>query len=240
MRNNDRHYYIPLWDNVIGSIRDIHATNGNEGVGRFIMAIIEYVEKGKEPKELEHIESMAFRLISFSFEKKYKSGAPNGNNNRLKNKQLNTINQESITNQLPINQESITNQSRINQESINNQSESIPFKKEKEKEKENDKDNLNPIGFIYNSGNGGKNKFKIPTLDEVNEYITTNNLNINGKEFFYFYQSKGWKVGKNPMTDWHASAHRWNSNHNNQLSEKNQNNGNDIARPEEFISTIQQ
>ena len=34
------------------------------------------------------------------------------------------------------------------------------------------------------------------------------------EKFFYFYESKGWMVGKNKMKNWHMSAGNWNKNNN--------------------------
>ena len=31
-------------------------------------------------------------------------------------------------------------------------------------------------------------------------------------KWFNHYQSNGWKVGKNPMKDWHAAIHTWENN----------------------------
>lgn len=54
-----------------------------------------------------------------------------------------------------------------------------------------------------------KNKFKMPTLEEVNEYCKERQNNINAENFIDFYTSKGWKVGKNPMKDWKACIRTW-------------------------------
>ncbi|WP_299084853.1 YdaU family protein [uncultured Paraglaciecola sp.] len=55
-------------------------------------------------------------------------------------------------------------------------------------------------------------KFKKPTLEEVQEYFedrTQKPCNIEHEKFFDFYESKGWKVGKNPMKDWKAAVRNW-------------------------------
>lgn len=66
----------------------------------------------------------------------------------------------------------------------------------------------------YNSNNiynieEKKNKFKIPTLEEVKEYCKERQNNINAENFIDFYASKGWKIGKNPMKDWKACVRTW-------------------------------
>lgn len=56
-----------------------------------------------------------------------------------------------------------------------------------------------------------KNKrFIKPSLDEIKSYIDENNLNVNAQYWFDYYESNGWRVGKNPMKDWKACIRRWN------------------------------
>lgn len=54
------------------------------------------------------------------------------------------------------------------------------------------------------------NKFKKPTLLEVEGYIQEKALNVNAHKFIDYYESNGWKVGRNPMKDWKACIRRWN------------------------------
>ena len=57
-----------------------------------------------------------------------------------------------------------------------------------------------------------KNKrFKKPTFEQLKEYKP----NIDAQRFLDFYDSKGWMVGKNKMTDWKAAARGWESRNNN-------------------------
>ena len=55
-----------------------------------------------------------------------------------------------------------------------------------------------------------KPKMKIPpTLDEVIQFIKDNNLNVDPYQFWNFYESKGWFVGKNKMKNWHSAIATW-------------------------------
>lgn len=54
-----------------------------------------------------------------------------------------------------------------------------------------------------------RKKFQKPTIDEVNSYCLEKGYTINGQTFIDFYESKGWKVGKNPMTNWRAALSGW-------------------------------
>jgi len=50
-----------------------------------------------------------------------------------------------------------------------------------------------------------------PTLDEVTAYVGEKNLHIDPVRFWNYYESNGWKVGKNPMKSWHAACNTWNA-----------------------------
>ena len=54
--------------------------------------------------------------------------------------------------------------------------------------------------------------FSKPTHDEINKYAFDKKLNLEG--FFDYYESNGWKVGKNPMKNWEAAGRNWHKNQN--------------------------
>ena len=53
--------------------------------------------------------------------------------------------------------------------------------------------------------------FVEPTLEEVRSYMTSEGFDgvTHAPEFLDYYQSNGWKAGRNPMVDWKASARGW-------------------------------
>ena len=53
------------------------------------------------------------------------------------------------------------------------------------------------------------NKFKRPSIEEINAFCLENNLQLDPQTFIDYYDSNGWKVGKNSMKDWKATARRW-------------------------------
>lgn len=57
-----------------------------------------------------------------------------------------------------------------------------------------------------------KERFKKPTLEEVNAYCLERQNGIDASSFIDFYESKGWKVGKTPMKDWKAAVRTWERN----------------------------
>ena len=55
-------------------------------------------------------------------------------------------------------------------------------------------------------------RFKRPTLEDILSYCVERENVVEGTKFFNFYESNGWKVGKNPMKDWKAAVRNWESN----------------------------
>lgn len=52
-------------------------------------------------------------------------------------------------------------------------------------------------------------RFTPPTDAEVTAYVTEKGYHFNPAQFVPHYQSKGWKVGKEPMKDWRAACRTW-------------------------------
>jgi len=54
-------------------------------------------------------------------------------------------------------------------------------------------------------------RFVKPTIEEVSAYCAERKNGINAEAFINFYESKGWKIGKNSMKDWKAAVRTWES-----------------------------
>lgn len=52
-------------------------------------------------------------------------------------------------------------------------------------------------------------RFTPPTLDEVIAYCQERGNSVDAERFVSYYESNGWKVGKNPMKDWRAAVRTW-------------------------------
>lgn len=52
-------------------------------------------------------------------------------------------------------------------------------------------------------------RFTPPTEEEVATYVAEKGYHFNPAQFVPHYQSKGWKVGNQPMKDWHAACRTW-------------------------------
>jgi hypothetical protein len=48
-----------------------------------------------------------------------------------------------------------------------------------------------------------------PTIEEVQAYITEKGYHVDAQRFIDYYESNGWKVGRNPMKDWKATVRTW-------------------------------
>ena len=57
-----------------------------------------------------------------------------------------------------------------------------------------------------------RKRFVKPELEEIREFCFEKNINTNVDKFFYYYKSKGWKVGNSPMKDWKAAVRNWAKN----------------------------
>lgn len=52
-------------------------------------------------------------------------------------------------------------------------------------------------------------RFVKPSLDEVRAYCLERGNSVDAETFYDFYESKGWKVGNQPMKDWRAAVRTW-------------------------------
>ena len=56
----------------------------------------------------------------------------------------------------------------------------------------------------------GSSRFQKPTIEEIRQYCLEKGYNVDAEQFFNFYESKGWVVGKSPMKNWRAAVSTWN------------------------------
>ena len=56
----------------------------------------------------------------------------------------------------------------------------------------------------------GSSRFQKPTIEEIRQYCLEKGYNVDAEQFFNFYESKGWVVGKSPMKNWRAAVCTWN------------------------------
>lgn len=92
-------------------------------------------------------------------------------------------------------------------------------------ENENENRNENEIVIEDKIEKKPRAKFLPPDYNEIETYMKERNSVAGGvwpadkvvteaKKYFNYYQSNGWRVGKNPMKDWQAAARNWMNNAN--------------------------
>ena len=52
-------------------------------------------------------------------------------------------------------------------------------------------------------------RFQKPSIEEIRQYCSSRNNSVDPEQFFNFYESKGWTIGKSPMKDWRAAVRTW-------------------------------
>ena len=63
-------------------------------------------------------------------------------------------------------------------------------------------------------------RFVKPSIEEIQAYCDERNNEIDGEEFWNFYESKGWKIGKSPMKSWKSAIVTWEKSSNKKEVEK--------------------
>ena len=51
--------------------------------------------------------------------------------------------------------------------------------------------------------------FKKPSIKEIQEFIESKHYQIDAEQFYHFYESKGWMIGKNKMKSWYSALATW-------------------------------
>lgn len=72
----------------------------------------------------------------------------------------------------------------------------------KDKNKDKDKD----------KNTNSSTKFTKPCIEEIQKYCLERKNNVNPNQFYDFYESKNWFIGKNKMKDWRAAVRTWERN----------------------------
>ena len=54
-----------------------------------------------------------------------------------------------------------------------------------------------------------RKRFEKPTLSEIKAYCIERGNKVDAQHFFDYYESNGWKVGKNSMKNWQAAIRTW-------------------------------
>lgn len=82
------------------------------------------------------------------------------------------------------------------------------------KNADNDNDNDNDINIVLDQKTKKPKRFIKPPVDDVRQYMAELSMNDMSQRFVDYYESNGWKVGKNPMKDWKAAVRTWKQQNN--------------------------
>lgn len=55
----------------------------------------------------------------------------------------------------------------------------------------------------------GSSRFQKPSVEEIRQYCISRGNKVDPEQFFNFYESKGWMVGRSHMKDWMAAVRTW-------------------------------
>ena len=176
---------------------------------KFYDAITDYVFKGIEPDDV--VVSALLATIKPDLDKRDTRGGTREGAGRkskiIKNNQKNQIDyfekneNQNKSNEIKVNQNDLQKERKEPKESkniYNNPENNKLFSSPSFDNQTDIEDFIKP-----------QKKFQKPTIDEVNSYCLEKGYTINGQTFIDFYESKGWKVGKNPMTNWRAALSGW-------------------------------
>jgi len=174
--------YIPLFLDFNESTQDLT----DEECGRLVRSIIDYANGKEYESRLTGAEKIAFRFLKGAIDRnqaisevRAKAGA-----SRSK-KEQNSANE---------NKSEQTEANSINKKRIT-------------KNKEQKTNTNNEVAATAASG-----RFVKPTVEEVRAYIIERNDVLTPQDadtFINFYESKGWKIGSQPMKDWKAAIRTW-------------------------------
>lgn len=69
--------------------------------------------------------------------------------------------------------------------------------------------NNSPSTSLSPSTSTSIKRFVRPSIEELNNYIDEKGYDVDAEQFIAFYDSNGWKVGKNPMKSWKGAVTTW-------------------------------
>ena len=56
-----------------------------------------------------------------------------------------------------------------------------------------------------------RKNFVKPTVEEIAAFCKEKKYTVSAQQFFNYYESNGWKIGRNAMKSWQAAVQNWNA-----------------------------
>ena len=217
-------FYRSFYEGIKELPRDIQ--------GEVLTAIMEYGLNGVTTENQKQITKAMFALIkpqldanNQRFENGKKGGRPKANCNQTETETKPKQNRNKTNHEPNVN---------VN-DNVNDNISFLEKKKQKndvavsDLENENSESPIETLQIPKEQSGGGRKKFTIPTPEEVQAYCDERKNGILGQQFCDFYDSKGWRVGSQPMKDWKAAVRTW------EMRRKDQSPS--ITQPQSQIST---
>ena len=151
----------------------------DEECGRLVRAIVEYANGNDCESKLCGAERIAFRFLKGTVDR---------------NQAISEVRRQARQGKT---QQKETNDNKKEQKEQNSQPKNNNKNKNKNKNENKDDESDPP------------KRFAPPTVEEVTAYCRERKNGVNPERFIDFYASKGWKVGNQPMKDWHAAVRTW-------------------------------
>ena len=201
----------------------------NEDKWEAIAAILRYGLKG-EISGLNAIGQFALAMAKGQIdtnlarrESGRKGGAPKNNLNASKNnqkqpkttknnqKQPNNVNDNDNVNKEKENKEKVIQKENKEKKIIKEIKENIIEDNVKEKEKNTlfTEPTIETFSGEERKIAPKERRFVKPTIAEIAAYCRERNNGVEATAFYDFYESKGWKVGNQPMKNWQAAVRTW-------------------------------
>lgn len=66
-----------------------------------------------------------------------------------------------------------------------------------------------PNGKAGNTTGTRARQFAKPSIEEIRDFVRSDSISVDAGCFYNYYESNGWKVGRNQMKDWKAAVRTW-------------------------------
>ena len=192
----------------------------HEECGRLVLAIAEYIRHDIEPPRFEGAAKAIAGLIFYEISRKKRDRE---RQIMRREKQENVQDMffdadKSVTRTVQERDKNVTRNVQELQEKVKEGEKEKEKEKRTKKEIEKAKDQESPKEILppaYAAPKGATpteekvKRFVKPTLEEVREYCRSRNNSVDAERFISYYESNGWRVGRNPMKDWKAAVRTW-------------------------------
>ena len=177
----------------------------DEQYGKIMRILAEYALNGVEPDEdeMDAMALLAFTLMKPQIDansRRRENGAKGGKpKNTDANRNQTVTENEPNSNLTETETKPNRNQTVTENEPNVNDNDNV-----NDNENDKEKDNANAL-----SKKKSAKRFVPPTIDEVRAYCSERGNFVDPESFISFYESNGWKVGRNTMVDWKAAVRTW-------------------------------